>query len=54
MITAHWADCWWISFDKVPSVGDSLELKGYQFTTREVDDRRILSVHVTKPKMEMM
>lgn len=41
-------------FDKVPSVGDSLELKGYQFTTREVDDRRILSVHVTKPKMEMM
>ncbi|MGL4674640.1 MAG: transporter associated domain-containing protein, partial [Wohlfahrtiimonas sp.] len=41
-------------FDKVPSVGDSLELKGYQFTATEVDDRRILSIHVTKPKIEMM
>ncbi len=35
-------------FDKVPEVGDSLTLKGYLFTVIEVDDRRILRVHVQK------
>ncbi len=41
-------------FDNVPAVGDSLELQGYLFTATEVDDRRVLSVHVTQPKNEMM
>ncbi|MBS7827555.1 TerC family protein [Wohlfahrtiimonas chitiniclastica] len=41
-------------FDNVPAVGDSLELQGYLFTVKEVDDRRILNVHVVKPKLGIL
>lgn len=41
-------------FDNVPAVGDSLELQGYLFTVKEVDDRRILNVHVVKPKLAIL
>ncbi|MBS7825604.1 CBS domain-containing protein [Wohlfahrtiimonas chitiniclastica] len=41
-------------FDNVPAVGDSLELQGYLFMVKEVDDRRILNVHVVKPKLGIL
>lgn len=41
-------------FDKVPSIGDALELQDHLFTVIDVDDRKIISVRVTKPETEMM